>query len=733
MLFRFKRSTYFTIGGFLLGLAIVLWALPFVAKKYAINNSKELIGRQIDLGKLKYNYFTSTAKAYDFKMFESDEKEIFVSFDTLIIDLEPLRLLFGEKNLECFFVEGLEVNLAMKDSTFNFDDLVAFHSTPEDSVSEDEQEFKYHLSNLELKDANFYFDNRNVNTVTQIEHFSFFMPQIVWDQTEKSEADLEFALNNGGFFKSSLNVNPNDGEFDAAIQINELNLNAFYVYVSQYAEINDFDGEMNSTLKIHGNVNDPIKSLVSGEVKVSDLKMVDKSNREFFTAQEFSTDLRQIDYANSSYKLGTIALTQPYVYFELDSITNNFFQIFKLEDQPDENSDKEISGTPTDTISSGNLFYQIDKLKVDRGLMDYSDNLTGERFNYHLNEITIDSDTITSDSRWITIDSEMLLNNRGHLKSKLGINPNDFNNLGLDMVVENFLLSDINIYANYYTGHNVLLGDFYYYSKSNVTDGDILSENQIFVKNVSVENKKGGLYTLPLKFALFLLKDKNGDVNLTVAVRGNTKDPEIDIWQLVWTTIKNKITGTVQNPIASLANLVDVDPADYQELVFAYNDTVPNEVNYQKLDKLLEMETIKDGLKVQLEHYVDTTLQMQAVALEALGQQYFREKKKDYLKDKKAFERYLRKKTGNDTISAHSASLILVPAEEVRSQCETYNTALRKNIMAYLKEKKPSTNIEMVEIGPDNPEHQGSQNRLLINFDMLSVIADSPEDIGQLK
>ncbi|WP_299529530.1 DUF748 domain-containing protein [Ulvibacterium sp.] len=727
MTFIFKRKIRFIPAGILFVLIIMLMALPSIIKNYAINNSKELIGRQIDLGKLKYNYFTSTAKVYDFKMFEANDKETFLSFDTLIIDLEPLRLIFGEKNLEQFFVHGLRVNLVMQDSTFNFDDVTAFHSMPADSVlEEEEQEFKYDLSNLELKDANFYFDNRNVGKVTRIENFSFFIPQIVWDQTEKSEADLEFAFKNGGFFKSNLNINPSNGEFDADIQINGLNLKAFYEYVAQYAEVNDFDGVLNSTIRIHGNTHDATKSIVSGDVEVSDFKMADRSNKEFLRAHRITADLDKIDYANNIYEFGTIALAQPYVYFEMDSITNNYFEIFKLEEEPTADAGNPFPDAIKDTVASEELYYQIDKLKVNQGLMDYSDNLTGQRFDYHLNAITIDSDTIKSDARWINIYSEMLLNNRGNLKSKLGINPDDYNNLDLDIVIENFLLSDINIYVNYYTGHNILLGDFYYYSKSKITEGDIQSDNQLLVKNVTVENKKGGLYTLPLKFALFLLKDKNGDVNLTIPVRGNTNDPEVDIWKLVWTTLKNKITGAASNPITSLASLVDVDPSDYQELIFAYNDTVPSDENYQKLDKLLEMETAKEGLKVQLEHYVDTTLQMEAIAVEVLGRRYFKEKKKDFRKHKKAFERYVRRETKNDTMSVKTASLMLVPEKELSGLAQSYNLALRRNVDMYLKQKKPNTNIEVIAANPEESEHGGSQNRLLINFDMLTVIADDP-------
>ena len=64
------------------------------------------------------------------------------------------------------------VRTVMQDSTFNFDDLIAFHSITEDSISIENQEpFKYSISNIELKESNFFFDNKNVNKETHIEDF----------------------------------------------------------------------------------------------------------------------------------------------------------------------------------------------------------------------------------------------------------------------------------------------------------------------------------------------------------------------------------------------------------------------------------------------------------------------------------------------------------------------------------------------------------------------------------
>jgi hypothetical protein len=102
MAFSIKQKKYWITGTVLILLLITLLLLPTLIKNYTTKNSKELFGRQINLEKLNYNYFTSTAKIIDFKMLESNDSDTFISFDTLIINLEPFRLLFGEKKLSNF-------------------------------------------------------------------------------------------------------------------------------------------------------------------------------------------------------------------------------------------------------------------------------------------------------------------------------------------------------------------------------------------------------------------------------------------------------------------------------------------------------------------------------------------------------------------------------------------------------------------------------------------------------
>ena len=92
---------------------------------------------------------------------------------------------------------------------------------------------------------------------------------------------MKFNFKNGGYFQSAFNVNPVDGEFDALITVKDLELNPFYEYVLEYAEINDFNGRLNSQIKIEGNTSEAINSIVSGHVDISDFMMTDKNDKAF--------------------------------------------------------------------------------------------------------------------------------------------------------------------------------------------------------------------------------------------------------------------------------------------------------------------------------------------------------------------------------------------------------------------------------------------------------------------
>ena len=268
-------------------------------------------------------------------------------------------------------------------------------------------------------------------------------------------------------------------------------------------------------------------------------------------------------------------------------------------------------------------------------------------------------------------------------------------------------------------GHRVLKGDIYYFSKSKLTNGQIESQNKLLVKNASLENSKGGLYNLPLKFAFFLLTDKNGDVNLDIPVRGNLNDPSTDVGSIVWKTFKNVVGKTVATPINFLVGLVGGDPKELEELNFMYTDSNLSPKHERQLSKLLDLERQKDSLKITMTYYVDSTLLTEALAAEYVGLQFNKDTGDDYLKNEKDFNTYIFKKVGNDSLDITSAIRQLTEDQPVDSLARTRRDVVMKKVDSYLKQEYPITNIELKQGKPEAPENSGAYPKFLITYGLI--------------
>ncbi|MGB5404543.1 MAG: DUF748 domain-containing protein [Robiginitalea sp.] len=524
-------------------------------------------------------------------------------------------------------------------------------------------------------------------------------PVIIWDQEHDSNADITFQMGDYGSISSSSDVHPGTGDFTSTIQVEGLQLKPFTKYAAEYAEINALEGTVNSEIILTGNINTPMQTLVSGEVNALKPLMKDLDNEIFLSSESIFCVLEEINYSSSSYRIGELSFEQPYLKFELDSVSNNLFRIFKLDEEASGDTRTEGAAT-TDTTAvataeasdSTSMYYAIQNLRVNQGKLDYTDNLTGQPFDYALSQIEIDSDSIYSDSEWIDIASTMILNERGKLKAEVGYNPMDLNYATIDIAIEEFVLSDLNIYSRYYTGHSILNGDMFYFSDTKITAGQLESENNLLIKNVSVENIKGGLFALPLKLAVWLLKDKNGDIELDVPVRGDMDDPEVDTWALIGATLKKKIFDTTDNPILPLARYIDADPDDLRSIAVHYPDTALTEDHKRQLDIILDLESQKEGLSVEM-NFVGVDSLQSLMAESYLSEGFLSGSKKDSIEDREAFEQYVYQQVGSDSLGFRKSLSQVSANQGMDAVAEEYINTMIAKVDAYLKGKQPATGI----------------------------------------
>lgn len=606
----------------LLGLIL----LPGIVKRYAISHSPELIGRSIELNKLKVNYLGGKIRIFDFVMYEANQKDLFISFDTLMVDLKPLRLIKKEFIMQQFYLSGLSTYMIQEDSLFNFSDLITYHSPKDGEVEKEMKDtatseaFKYELSEIDVRRSRFSFENRNLEDTLLIEDLSFFIPYLGWNQEDRSDAKVRFLLEKDGYIEAGIQVHPMQGDFDLSLVISSLNLEGMRNYAAELAEIGSLKGVFNTRLDIAGNYNMPEQSVVSGMVEIRDLYLEDRNKKQFLGAESIRTRIGELDPHNSSFQIDSLTISKPYIYFELKDSTNNFVEI--LSNTPASADSVELPDTDTDSISrdsSNQIYYIIQTFNIKEGQIDFTDLTTGQDFHYALSEVEINSEGIESTADWVRIYASMLLNQRGKLVAETGFNPLNTKELVFDYTITDFQLSDLHIYSTHFVGFPVVYGEMYYKGHTELKNYELISDNKLILDQVTLGEKRGGLLDLPLKFALFILKDRNGVIDLDIPVRGDTKDPKVKVGTIVWNTLKNLIIKTAAAPFDFLAGMIGVDPKDVESIEYAYMDTTLTDGRQKQLDMLLELEQIKEGLEIELLYFNDLDLEKNQITLELVG------------------------------------------------------------------------------------------------------------------
>jgi hypothetical protein len=711
---------------------IVMMILPVIIRTTVVKNSPEWIGRQIELEGLKVNYFTATIRLRDFKMYEANGKDVFVQFDTLTVDLEPWQVLLKDFIIEECYLSGLKVSIVQNDTLFNFDDLVAFHTAPDTTkkVEEAEQDtagssYTMQLSNIRLFNGDIVFRDAEVNEQIALRGIDLSIPYFGWDTERDRASGLRFNFENGGYLQLNADWDPITKNLEGTVLIDSLDLVNFYGYSKKFVNLGSLGGTVDARIDVHRPRKDLATLKLSGMMDVNNLLATAMDGDTIAGFRQLHLSMDEIKPLQQRILLDSIILDSLHILFErYDSVRTNFGELIKVN---------EIDSTETVQVTTDveheeeiALYYSLASLKVKNSKVMFVDKSMDQTFRYELTEIETGIDSINSDNRWIDVVAKMKLNNRGNLTAELGVNPADPMNLKLFYVITDFQLSDLNIYSTHYAGLPILYGDMFYKSETTIDGGILDSKNELILEDVELGDQSASALDLPIGFALFILKDKNGNITLDVPVQGDLNEPGISVQQIVWDTFKGFIGKIAAAPFKALGNLFGMDPKDIKDIEYAYGEAELTEKRKKQLEKLLELESKKADLGIELVYFNDVEKEREAVATDMVGQK-FNNKKRDYRKDKKEFEAYVRRKVKNDTLELGQACLSLVKQSKVDSLVAGLKTERITSLETYLAEQSDSTAISFYIPEADAPKNIGSQPVFEMKYSMRKKDIEDPE------
>ena len=189
----------------------------------------------------------------------------------------------------------------------------------------------------------------------------------------------------------------------------------------------------------------------------------------------------------------------------------------------------------------------------------------------------------------------------------------------LNVSFSNIDLTTFNPYSGTYAGYNISKGklttQFHYLIDNRQLDAThhVIIDQLEFGE--ATDSKKA--VSLPVRFAVALLKDKDGVIDLTLPIGGSLDDPEFHVGPVIWQVVKNLLLKAVSAPFSALGHLFGGgEELSYVEFAPASSAIAPEQ--QQKLEKLVKGLTERPGLKLDIPLQATGAVDGSAIARAAL-------------------------------------------------------------------------------------------------------------------
>ncbi|WP_200977386.1 DUF748 domain-containing protein [Echinicola sp. 20G] len=716
---------------------LMLYISPYFIKNYFNKHSEELIGRKAFLEKLSFNPFNGKVHSENFTVYEQEDSTQFSGFASLDININFLKMVTGNFQFEEVALDSPYVHVVNRTGNFNFDDLLVSENSEEEG--EGESTIAFEILNFRMDKGIVTYYETEIDHEVVMDDLSLELPRFAYN-SESANMDIKLVINKTGQLTVKNDYYPSQNKLDARLSLRGLKLDIIKPYLSDYMVSEDFEGVSGGDVRIIGSFAEETNVNIDGKAWVTQLTVKDTAQSPVFEADSIMVSLKNIDVFKERYEVGRVYAENFKMRFDMLDSTNNMMVMFApmLEEGETESASND---TVPKQVNETEYYYSIDTFLVVNSSMKYRDYALDEYFEYNITEIAALADNIRSDSQEAKLSSTGVLNVQGNYNANLIFDPNKPLDFSLDFVVKGFQMEDLSPFSMTYAGHPIFEGNLVYSGKTTVKDGIMDSENKITVYDLEVGKRvsKNVLYVLPLKFGVFLLKDKNGVVNLDLPMEGNLYDPQFKVWPIVWQIIKQNLDKVVSAPGKLLANVFGMKEEDINYVGFEPLDSLVMEEQQKSLDNLIVLMDKKPGLLVELSYYEPDQIESMNLAMYKAKNKYLSEqlginmegniKADERIADNDIhFINYMKGRLLLNNPELDSAQLVQSPdslalemigMENVLPQAKLLGTARRENIIHYIstKDSTKTNKFSFVEL-EEIPKFPIDKSGFVVTFDV---------------
>ncbi|MRT92103.1 DUF748 domain-containing protein [Ancylomarina sp. 16SWW S1-10-2] len=573
-------------------LFILFFFLSSLVKYWVVKNSEELVGRKLEISELHFNYAQVALGVKGFNLFEEDKTNTFVAFNELRVNFSPWYLLGGEYAFSEIYLDGLNVSVIQDSLGFNFDSLIPVQDSVVEEPSE-KKDLKFSIKNIQFKNGSVrYIDEVKENTIA-FEKMDLKLPLIAWNN-QKSEMGVDFAMGDKGRVQVAADIDHAKNAYTIDISTQSVDLEPIRVYLSDYIDISAISGQLNTTIHLLGSIDNPMNLIVSGQTNVLDFEMIDSADKKLFAAKKVDVDLDSLNIGTEYYEIGDIKVDSPEIYASLDKESSNIERVIA----PYMKADSLAQDTLQVEVDSSNMFYQVKSISVNNGLVNFRDNTLNRPFVYDLSNITFKMGMLSEKVDSIPLSYSMNLHGAGRSEGEGTFSLKDLSSVNFKNKLENLDMMSFSPYTEFYIARPITQGGFNYNTNLAMSATQLKNENHIHISELDFGNKTKDKNTFkaPVRLALYLLKDKDDQIEFDLPVSGNPEDPDFRVGKIVWKTLLKFLIKTASQPFNILGNLAGGDPESIKSIPFQLLQDSLDATQKKNLRQIATILTKKDEL-----------------------------------------------------------------------------------------------------------------------------------------
>ncbi|MBR1549287.1 MAG: DUF748 domain-containing protein [Bacteroidales bacterium] len=591
-----KRGLKITLWviGILLAIVFVatLIAAP-VAKSYINKHGEELVGRKVNVEELKLNVYTGHVAIHGLSLYEDNGSDVFASFDTLDVKASLLKLLSHTVHLKHITLAGLKVNLIQNGETFNFQSIIDHFASDTTEVDTDTTPSDWVLKfyNIRLSHAQVNYLDAQSGKQWHLPHIGLRVPGFVLGGEEQSEGGLRIGFAEGGRLSIDGNYDSHRGSYQLIAQLENFALQNLQPLTEDILTVDRLGGTLNAGVKAEGTISEILKSYIGGSLTLNGVSLEKKGAEPMAQLRKLEVLINNINLDANSYDIQEVTLEGLQAHYEqwTDHSTLDELLASKESESSESSENSENSENSKNSDNSTPMKLHVGQLSIKDCNVTYSDYTLPDPFHFPVTNLSAEASDLTL-AGGNNAKLRATLPGGGHLMVNWKGDLDDWKrHQDLFLSIKGLDMTQLSPWAVAYTAQPIEDGIFGLSTRLNINNSQLDNQNKIDIFKARVGSRRKDVdpeMKVPLKTALYILRDKDDKILIDLPIKGNVDSPEFNYMKLVWKTLGNLLVKVATSPVRALGNALGMGSDNLDFMAIAPGQHGLTSENYHTLSDL---------------------------------------------------------------------------------------------------------------------------------------------------